>query len=48
MPVTHVSVEKASIKKASPIALFNEEASKTKFIDAAFAISSMDISTFNR
>ena len=48
MPVTHVSVEKASIKKASPIALFNEEASKTKFIDAAVAISSIDINTFKR
>jgi hypothetical protein len=39
-------VEKASIRKASPTALFNEEASKMKFIDAAVAISSIDTRIF--
>jgi hypothetical protein len=48
MPVTQVSVEKASIKKASPNTLFDEGASNTKFIDAAVAISSIETKTFRR
>jgi hypothetical protein len=48
MAVTHVSVEKASIKKVWLKALSNEEASSTKFMDAATAISSIEINTFSR